>query len=247
MRCDRADPQRVEGAHGSHRDTRGLHLMLTGSIGERIGAAHSAVTVEDHEIASGEPVERCGHVAGRERNRGSDLHRRRRVALGDIGPEDGTPHLVLGAVDAMPPAADKCREQRCQGRMGAWRGDRSPVRDDGAVGECNRRFRGSVSGGGKRHGLSSAAAGRALALDLDRRTRNVAIGTKDAAIALLGLEDRAAAPAVIEKLACVGRHRLGRLMSAVRTGQGRVQLRNDVRHSYNPPRAVPRRPIGRRE
>src|SRR3546814_4179710 len=96
--------------------------MLTGSIGERIGAAHSAVAVEDHEIASGEPVERCGHVAGRERNRGSDLHRRRRVALGDIGPEDGTPHLVLGAVDAMPPAADQCREQRCQGRMGAWRG-----------------------------------------------------------------------------------------------------------------------------
>src|SRR2546426_7784806 len=36
---------------------------------------------------------------------------------------------------------------------------------------------------------SSAAAGRALALDLDRRTRNVAIGTKDAAIALLGLEE----------------------------------------------------------
>src|SRR3546814_11538988 len=54
VRCDRADPQRVEGAHGSHRDTRGLHLMLTGSIGERIGAAHSAVAVEDHEIRSEE-------------------------------------------------------------------------------------------------------------------------------------------------------------------------------------------------
>src|SRR3546814_19338673 len=105
----------------------------------------------------------------------------------------------------MPPAADKCREQRCQGRMGAWRGDRSPVRDDGAVGECNRRFRGSVSGCGKRHGLSSAAAGRALALDVDRRTRTVAIGTKDAEIALIGLADRDAATEVIETRAWAGR------------------------------------------
>src|SRR3546814_13801951 len=105
----------------------------------------------------------------------------------------------------MPPAADKCREQRCQGRMGAWRGDRSPVRDDGAVGECNRRFRGSVSGGGKRHGLSSAAAGRALAHDLDRRTRNVAIGTKDEALALLGLKDPATDTAAKQKMANIER------------------------------------------
>src|SRR3546814_12807192 len=100
VRCDRADPQRVEGAHGSHRDTRGLHLMLTGSIGERIGAAHSAVAGADHEIASGATVERCGPVAGPARNRGSDLPPRRRGGLGAISPEDGpAPHDLRAGIE----------------------------------------------------------------------------------------------------------------------------------------------------
>jgi hypothetical protein len=143
VQCDGADP-RVDGAHGAHGHSADFDLMFAGSIGERIGAAHSAAP---SRTTRSRPASRW---ALRPRRRAGAQPRRRsppaaRGPSADIGPEDGTPHLVLGAVDAMPPAADKC-PQRCQGRMGAWRGDRSPVRDDGAVGECNRRFRGSVSG-----------------------------------------------------------------------------------------------------
>src|SRR5258708_30150797 len=68
-------------------------------------------------------------------------------------------------------------------------------------------------------GPPPSGAARAGAAFLDRRTGHVAVGTVDAAVAWLGLEDDAAALAIVEILAGVGRHGLHRLMAAVRTGQ----------------------------
>ena len=58
---------------------------------------------------------------------------------------------------------------------------------------------------------------------LDRRTRNVAIGTKYAAIARLGFEPRAATRTHIEKLARIRRHRFFFGRAAVRASKRGLQ------------------------
>src|SRR3990167_1132022 len=58
------------------------------------------------------------------------------------------------------------------------------------------------------------------AILLDRGTGNVAIGAIDAAVAELRLEHSAATAAVVEILAGVGGHGLGRPVAALWTGQG---------------------------
>lgn len=66
--------------------------------------------------------------------------------------------------------------------------------------------------------LWSRAAGRrlaALAGFLDRRTGHVTEGAEHAAVARIRAQERAAAGALVEELAGVGRHRLRRLMAAV--------------------------------
>jgi superfamily I DNA/RNA helicase len=59
---------------------------------------------------------------------------------------------------------------------------------------------------------------------LHRRTGNRTIGAKHAAIARKRLQSRAAAFAVIEELAGVGRHGLNRLLAAFRAGKRCLQL-----------------------
>src|SRR6266702_1423510 len=70
-----------------------------------------------------------------------------------------------------------------------------------------------------RTGSLSAAAARLL----DRWTRNRPVGAKDAAIAVLAFQSSAAAPAVVEQLAGVRRHPLGRRVVAVRTPNGGIE------------------------
>src|SRR3989344_2704670 len=69
---------------------------------------------------------------------------------------------------------------------------------------------------------------------LDGRTGHVRIRAEDAAVARLGLEEDAAALAVVEVLAGVGRHGLGRLVAAMRTGERGAELNLHVAH----PRAL---------
>src|SRR6185312_10470049 len=66
----------------------------------------------------------------------------------------------------------------------------------------------------------SAATGPLL---LDRRARHAAPGTEHAAVAGPGLQQSAAAGTVVEELAGVGRHGLGDLVAAMRTGQRAAQ------------------------
>src|SRR5258708_34190505 len=58
-----------------------------------------------------------------------------------------------------------------------------------------------------------------VAVGLDGRTGDVAVGTEDAAVAGLGLEHGAAPLAVVEVLTGVRRHGLRLPMSTLRTGQ----------------------------
>ena len=57
---------------------------------------------------------------------------------------------------------------------------------------------------------------------LDGRASYGPIGAEDAAVARFRLQQHAAAAAVVEELAGVRRHSLGRLVAAVRTGNERV-------------------------
>jgi hypothetical protein len=71
---------------------------------------------------------------------------------------------------------------------------------------------------------STAVLGPTL---LNWRTRYGPVGAEDAAVALLGLEQRAARRAFVKVLAGVGRHGLDLRSAARRAGQGRLQ--DDVR------------------
>jgi hypothetical protein len=64
----------------------------------------------------------------------------------------------------------------------------------------------------------------AFSILLDWGTRHRTVGTKNTAVARERLEPFAAALAVVEELAGVARHRLNRLMIALRTGERRFQL-----------------------
>ena len=72
--------------------------------------------------------------------------------------------------------------------------------------------------------LGRAAGDRTLraasALFLNRRARHVAVGAEDAAIALLGLHLMAACLAMIDVLAGIGGHGLGRGVPALGTSNG---------------------------
>ena len=71
-------------------------------------------------------------------------------------------------------------------------------------------------GAGLRSRVSSLSSPRraTAVIALDRRARDRAIGAEDATIASEGLKPRAAALAVIEKLAGIGRHYLDGSMAA---------------------------------
>ena len=77
--------------------------------------------------------------------------------------------------------------------------------------------------------MGDAAGGpdRCLVL-LDRWAWHRAVGAEHAAVARERLEPRSATLAVIEQLASVGGHSLGRLMTAFRTGERRLQLHQSV-------------------
>lgn len=64
---------------------------------------------------------------------------------------------------------------------------------------------------------------------LNGRAGHRSIGAKDAAVARLRLEPGAAALAVMEEPAGVGRHSLDRLIAALGTGQSRLQLHEPSR------------------
>jgi hypothetical protein len=72
------------------------------------------------------------------------------------------------------------------------------------------------------HAINLTATG--LPIHLYRRTRDIRVGTEDAAVAVSGLQHPTAAQAVVEIQAGVGRHGLGRLMAAMRTDQRGLQL-----------------------
>jgi len=59
---------------------------------------------------------------------------------------------------------------------------------------------------------------------LDRRARDRAIAAKDAAVAALGPQHRAAPLAGVEADACIGRHRLRSLVAAMRAGDERTKF-----------------------
>ncbi len=69
-----------------------------------------------------------------------------------------------------------------------------------------------------------SATARALAVLLHRRARDRAIRAEHAAVASERLKPGPAALAVVEELAGVGRHGLGGLVLAGRTGQSRLKL-----------------------
>jgi hypothetical protein len=58
---------------------------------------------------------------------------------------------------------------------------------------------------------------------LDRRTRHAALGTEHATIAKFGLQQFAAAGAVVEELASISRHGFGGLVAAMWTGLRALQ------------------------
>jgi len=68
----------------------------------------------------------------------------------------------------------------------------------------------------------------AFAILLDWRTRHRTVRTKNTAVARKRLDPFAAAFAVVKELAGVGRHRLGSLMIALRTGERRFQLHSGL-------------------
>jgi hypothetical protein len=79
--------------------------------------------------------------------------------------------------------------------------------------------------------LVSAARRRFAAFPsfLNRRTRDIAIRAVDATVARLRAKQGAAAGALVEELAGVSRHRLRRVVPAVRTSQDRSQLHRALR------------------
>lgn len=79
-----------------------------------------------------------------------------------------------------------------------------------------------------------AAATRDLALKLDRWARNGAIRTENTTIAGLGPQERAAAGAVIEIHAGVGRHGLGLHEPAMRASKRRLELGVAFSHRNGP-------------
>ena len=83
-------------------------------------------------------------------------------------------------------------------------------------------------GVGIAHGLVQGGRGSAAAAlgtrFLHRRARDGSVGAVNAAVALLGLQDSAAALAVIEPLAGVGRHRLCLHVAALGAGDRRGEL-----------------------
>jgi hypothetical protein len=82
-------------------------------------------------------------------------------------------------------------------------------------------------GGNSTWRVSKLAAGGLLALLfrlLNWRAWHRAVGAEDTAVSSLGSQQLSAPLAVIEKLARVGRHRLGLLVPAVWASDGRLQL-----------------------
>src|SRR5260370_2567234 len=69
---------------------------------------------------------------------------------------------------------------------------------------------------------AGSRAALARTFGLDRRTGHRAVGTEHTAIALLRPQPHATAGALIEKLACIGRHGLRFGGSAVRAGNYRM-------------------------
>lgn len=65
---------------------------------------------------------------------------------------------------------------------------------------------------------------------LDRRARYVTEGAEDAAVACIRAQERAAASALVEELAGVGRHRFRRLMAAMRACEGGLKLHPPLPH-----------------
>jgi hypothetical protein len=59
---------------------------------------------------------------------------------------------------------------------------------------------------------------------LDWRARDRAVAAKDAAVAVLGPQQRGASLARIEADARISRHRFGSLMAAMRAGDGRTKF-----------------------
>src|SRR6478752_9495746 len=75
-----------------------------------------------------------------------------------------------------------------------------------------------------RRGAAGQVAGSSVHSLLNGWAGNRAIGTEHAAIALLRPEQCAASLALVEELAGVGRHRLGRRVSAMRAGNQGLKL-----------------------
>src|SRR5260370_2871707 len=75
---------------------------------------------------------------------------------------------------------------------------------------------------------AGSRAALARTFGLDRRTGHRAVGTEHTAIALLRPQPHATAGALIEKLACIGRHGLRFGSSAVRSGNYRMVDHNCV-------------------
>ena len=75
--------------------------------------------------------------------------------------------------------------------------------------------------GGEQIAVSAAAGSFCLrARALHRRAGHIGVGTEDATVAALWLEERAAGLAVVEILAGIGGHGFHRLMPAGGTGDG---------------------------
>lgn len=98
-------------------------------------------------------------------------------------------------------------------------------------------------------GLTAVRSSGPVARCLDGRAGDRTVGTKDAAVALGGLQHHTAPLAVIEIPAGVGRHGLDLPVSALGAGNGRLKLDHDdarLFHSAKPVRPRKKNSAGKR-
>ena len=94
----RPDAKRVDGAHGAHRETAGLHVIFGRTIGERIGAAYLAGSVDNEEIASGQALQHAVGLIDGEPGRCGDIRDLWSVPAQGVAAQDDAVDSALGLI-----------------------------------------------------------------------------------------------------------------------------------------------------
>ncbi len=182
------------------------------------------------------------------RNTGQSAHesrqfrfgRKTRAAASPYGLTSGPESQLWFPIRQRPPApAVPARDRAFKpgtkaARIGdrAIRGPRAPLGSEAGL----------TSSVAARRPVAAAASGPTFG-ELNRRARNVAIGTEDAAVSWLGLQHRSASLAIVKELTGVGRHRLRRAVAATRTRDRGFQDRRRLNHARIPSKKAPQRAI----